>query len=108
LEALTATVKEAVWLSRLSRCFGIKQEPLTIYEDNQAAIVLVKDHKFSERTKHMDVRYFYVREKIADKTIITLFIPSVDQSADILTKPLMQQPFIKLRNKTGIVPVTAP
>ena len=103
LEALTTTVKEAAWLSRLSKCLGFNQAPLTIHEDNQAAIVLVKDHKFSERTKHMDVRYFYVREKISDGTIIVNYVPTKDQLADIFTKPLSKVMFCELRKRIGVV-----
>ena len=97
-----------MWLAEVSRAIGIKQAPLTIHEDNQAAIVIVKDHKFSERTKHMSIRHFYVREKIKDGTVEVSYVPTTDQLADLFTKPLTQQPFTRLRDKIGIVPVTVP
>lgn len=108
LIALTRTTQEAIWLIRLSNNLGFDHRPLTIHEDNQAAIVLTKDFKFSEKTKHMSTRYFYVREKIQDGTIKVIYVPTNDQLADIFTKPLIKLTFIKLRDRLGLRRVETP
>jgi hypothetical protein len=104
LVALTRTVQEGLWLMRLCRALGMKEEPITIYEDNQAAIILAKDNKFSERTKHMDVRYFFVRHKVQDGTVKVHYISTKDQLADFFTKPLGKILFQSLRARLGIGP----
>ena len=105
LVALTRTVQEAAWLTRLAKCFGIQVKPLTIYEDNQAAIVLSRDYKFSEKTKHMSTRYFYVRERVADGSIVIEYISTTDQLADFFTKALGRLLFCKFRARIGMVHV---
>ena len=102
LVALTRTVQEATWLIRVAKSFKIKVKPLTIYEDNQAAIVLARDFKFSEKTKHMSTRYFYVRERLADGTIALEYISTKDQLADFFTKALGTQLFCRFRSLIGM------
>jgi hypothetical protein len=102
LIALTRTVQEAAWLIRVAKCFGIDVKPLTIFEDNQAAIILARDFKFSEKTKHMSTRYFYVRERIADGTIALEYVSTKDQLADFFTKALGTQLFCKFRSRIGM------
>jgi hypothetical protein len=51
-------MKEGLWLkSLLSEVFGHFSHPITLFSDNQAAIVLTHDHQYHTRTKHIDVRY---------------------------------------------------
>jgi hypothetical protein len=65
-----------------------RRGPILIRCDNQSAIALCKDSKFHARTKHMDIRYHYIREQVADGRLNVLYIPSASNPADILTKPL--------------------
>jgi hypothetical protein len=81
-------VKEALWLQTLLKNIGQQTEcPIPIFTDNQGASALANNPIFQERTKHIDIRHHFVREIIEGK-IQTLYIPSTEQPADLLTKTL--------------------
>jgi hypothetical protein len=64
--------------------------PTTIREDNQGAIKLASNPVFHARTKHIDVKFHYVRQEIQRKEIALEYCPTTDNIADMLTKPLSQ------------------
>ena len=104
LVALTKTTQHALWLQRLATDLGFNVAPIAIYEDNQATIAIVKsDPKFNDRTKHIDIKYFFVRDKIGSGDIEVTFIGTEHQLADILTKALIGAKFSDLRAKLGLV-----
>jgi len=89
--ALAATCREAMWLKNHMDELNIKTvQPIEIMVDNQSAIKLSKKPEFHKRTKHIDVRYHYSRELLMEKKIDVIFVPTDDQTADILTKPLLK------------------
>jgi hypothetical protein len=100
--ALTACTKEAIWIRRMANDVGGQLGTVRIYEDNQAAIILTRDNKFSEKTKHMATRYFFIIEKVQDKTIEIKYIATENQLADIFTKPLARVAFSRLRHQLGL------
>ena len=105
LIALTEAVKEAMHIGYLSREFtpgAKKQQPLFIYCDNQAAIIISSETRFSERTKHIDIRYFFCREKVEDGSVSIKFVPSQANLADFFTKPLLRVIFEVLREMLGM------
>ena len=87
--AATHAAKEAIWLRRLIfELFPHSTSPTTIFCDNQAAIKLAIDDNYHARTKHIDIRYHFIRQVIADKTITLIYCPTDDMAADFLTKSL--------------------
>lgn len=70
--------------------------------DNQGAIRLAKNPEFHNRTKHIDVCYHFLREKFASGVFCIEYVPSEEQKADILTKPLAKYKFEKFRCHLGI------
>ena len=67
--ALSFATQEAIWLRRLLENVGVKQrESTVIYEDNQGAIQLSRNSKFHNRTKHIDIAFHFVREKVQPRT----------------------------------------
>ena len=101
--ALCSATQEAVWLRRLLESIGFaQQEPTTTYEDNQGAIALSKNTKNHAQTKHIDIRYHYIREAIEKNNIMLEYCPTEQQTADILTKGLAKERFQKLRSMKGI------
>ena len=56
--------------------------------DNSAAVKLAQNPEFHRRTKHVDVKYFFVREKVIDRSIEISQISTKHQVADVMTKPL--------------------
>jgi hypothetical protein len=83
--ALTEATKEALYLRSYYSQFTPNMEPTTIYCDNQSALSLTKDDTKHNRTKHIDVRYHFVKEQ---KDIVYTYIPTMDNLADYLTKPI--------------------
>ncbi|CDO76235.1 hypothetical protein BN946_scf184644.g9 [Trametes cinnabarina] len=87
--AATHAAKEAIWLRRLiGEVFGPLSNATMLYSDNQAAIALTKDGSYHARTKHIDVRYHFIRYYIDAGSIRLLYCPSNDMTADVLTKAL--------------------
>jgi hypothetical protein len=89
--ALGETVKELLWCrSWLSEVYQEEiLAPMTIYEDNRATIQLAQHgDMISQRTKHIDIKYHFLRQYIDDGTIKLMWVESKNQLADILTKPL--------------------
>lgn len=62
--ALSAATQEALWLRSLLQGLGLQQRATLIYEDNQGAIELTKNFKNHSRTKHIDIRYHFVKERV--------------------------------------------
>ncbi|KAG4036076.1 hypothetical protein PC123_g28356 [Phytophthora cactorum] len=77
-------------------------EAVKIYEDNQGSIALAKNPEFHKRTKHIDIRYHFVREKVEDGQVVLQYVSTTDMLADIMTKPIPATQFGALRNKLGI------
>ena len=102
--AACETSKEAVWLQQLvSEISNKKKEvPIPLLCDNQSAIRLVRNPEFHQRTKHIDVKYHFIRDQQEGGKIDLQYIPSDDQLADVFTKPLAAPRFKILRDKIGV------
>ena len=100
LFALTDTTKLAVSLARLLAELSYPLRPLLLV-DNLAAACLVKDQQFHKKSKHIDLRYHYVREKLERNEIDIQHCPSALNEADILTKVLPKPQFQRLRALSG-------
>lgn len=98
-------VKELVWLKRLYEELLPNQRDETLfYMDNMSAIRLVKNPEFHRRTKHIDVRYHFIREKFNDDLFKLEHISTDEMIADIFTKALPKIRFEYLRTLMGISP----
>jgi len=87
--ATTHAAKEALWLrSLIGEVFGRPTEPTTLYGDNQSAIALAKDHQYHARTKHIDVRFHFIRWVIDNGQLRLVYCPTDSMVADTLTKAL--------------------
>ena len=87
--AATHASKECIWLRRLMQpLFGLSPSPTTLYCDNQAALRLATDDNYHARTKHIDIRFHFIRQTITDGHVNINYCPTQDMTADILTKAL--------------------
>ncbi|PKU64507.1 Retrovirus-related Pol polyprotein from transposon TNT 1-94 [Dendrobium catenatum] len=101
--ALAAATADIIWLKRLLADFNIiHSEPVDVYCDNTSAIALANNPVFHARTKHIEIDHYFIRDHIQHNTIRLLPISTVDQLADILTKPLSTSRFKTLRHKLTI------
>ena len=76
--------------------------PTIVHVDNRSAIDLAKNNSSHDSTKHIDARYFYVRELIKAEQVSILHIAGIDNPADIFTKALPFDSFSKHRSTLGI------
>ena len=87
--AATHGMKEALWLrSLLSKIFEPMKAPTTLFSDNQAAISLTCNHQYHARTKHINVRYHFIRWVIEQGSLRLVYCPTDDMVTDTLTKAL--------------------
>jgi transposase InsO family protein len=111
--AMTAATQEAIWLSRLEKDLRKPSDeqitmPMKINEDNQSAITLASNKIHNDRSKHIDVRYHFIREKIKNKDIKLEYCQTTDMIADIFTKPLGNILFEKHRKSMGLIKMEIP
>ncbi|KAL3629467.1 hypothetical protein CASFOL_026689 [Castilleja foliolosa] len=97
--SLAQVTSEISWIKYLLDELKVVQTKVPqIWIDNQSAIYLSSNPVLHARTKHIELNYHFVREKVAAGLVRVDYVPSADQSADILTKPLSLQFFTKLRS----------
>ena len=85
--AATHTAKEAVWLRRLiTELFGSIETPTTLFSDSKSAIALAKDGHYHACTKHIDIRYHFIRYIVEAGTIKLVYCPTDDMTADTLSE----------------------
>ena len=89
--AASEACKEAVWLSRLACDMGISKLVPILFCDSQSAIALAKNPVYHAKTKHIGVRYHFIRECIAAGYISLEKVVSQDNAADALTKALSHE-----------------
>ncbi|XP_020677250.1 uncharacterized protein LOC110095891 [Dendrobium catenatum] len=101
--ALAAATADILWLQRLISDFGITSaEPTQLFCDNTSAIALAHNPVFHARTKHIEIDHRFIRDNIQNNNIHLQPISTIDQIADILTKPLSMARFKMLRDKLMI------
>lgn len=94
--------QECVWLRRLLtelECESNRSTPL--YIDNQSAIKLVQNLEY-QRTKHIDIKFHFIREKTKEGTVKVIYVPSEQQRTDLFTKALPKCHFKSLCKRIGI------
>uniref|UniRef100_A0A2N9F6X6 Integrase catalytic domain-containing protein n=1 Tax=Fagus sylvatica TaxID=28930 RepID=A0A2N9F6X6_FAGSY len=107
--AMAHTTCELTWLRTVLQEFGLlTQGPTPLYCDNQAAIHIASNPVFHERTKHIEVDCHFVRSKVESKDIITPFVPSGSQLADIFTKALPKNAIDSICSKLGVIDIYSP
>ena len=105
--AFTATV-DCVWLRRLlADLHECQQTPTTIFTDSQSALAVARNPVFHARTKHIEVHYHYVRERLHAGEITLTYCPTQDNIADLFTKALPREKFEAFRKALGCLPFRA-
>lgn len=101
--ALSESAQEAVWLNRLLSDFHEPVKlPIVIYEDNQSCIKMLTGGRFSQRTKHIDIKYHFVRDLVTNNFLSVMYCPTDLMKADILTKPLEAVKTAKFSQAIGL------
>jgi transposase InsO family protein len=105
---LSAAAQEAAWLEKLARDLGLVSiRPIAIHCDNEASMRMAINPEINHRNKHINAHYHYSRERVGNGDIELFHVPSVEQVADILTKPLGKGLFEKFRTLLNICNLSA-
>ncbi|XP_017976387.1 PREDICTED: uncharacterized mitochondrial protein AtMg00810 [Theobroma cacao] len=101
--SMAATCREIIWLRSLMADFGINHsETVNLYSDSQSAIQISKNPVLHEKTKHIEMDCYFIRDKVLARLINPLHISTQSQLSDIFTKALQPRQFYNLLNKMNV------
>ncbi|XP_022569788.1 uncharacterized protein LOC111212509 [Brassica napus] len=107
--AMWSVTKELIWLTRLIVILKAPfQMPTHLYCDNVSALYIANNSVYHERTKHVEMDCYKIREHIDSGFLKTMFVRTGNQLADTLTKALHPAPFRELISKMGLLNIFAP
>jgi hypothetical protein len=87
--ALSVAVREAVWLRKiLTDLFDHEMDSTIVHCDNQSCVKLFENPVFHYKSKHIEIKYHYIRNMVQRKAIHMQYLPTHEQIADIFTKPI--------------------
>jgi sulfur relay (sulfurtransferase) DsrC/TusE family protein len=103
--AATQCVKEAIWLQGPLGEIGYPEKDkdnVQLFGDNMGALALAQNHKYHVQSKHIDVQWHFVREKIQEEVVTLNYLPTDKMVADGLTKQLGKEKFKQLVDLIGM------
>jgi hypothetical protein len=101
LVAASDSANVPIHIARFLRAQGYPIPPVILYQDNKSAIALFqRGYSTSDLTKHISLRYFWIKERTMDGTMKIVYCPTENMFANVLTKPLNGKQF--LRERTAI------
>ncbi|MCO5589168.1 hypothetical protein L7F22_043134 [Adiantum nelumboides] len=102
--AVFIAMVECVWLRRLMADLGVGQDTFnTIYTDSQSTLAVVRNPVFHACTKHIEVHYHYVRERLSVGEINLAYVPTQDNFADLFTNALSREKLETFRKALGLL-----
>uniref|UniRef100_A0A8D9ARJ7 Copia protein n=2 Tax=Cacopsylla melanoneura TaxID=428564 RepID=A0A8D9ARJ7_9HEMI len=101
--ACSVATCEALWLKGILLDLSIEIDHVPLYEDNQSAIHMAKNRENGKRTKHVDIKYHFIRDEVEKGNVILKYVPTDKQVADMFTKSLSYPVFQKFLKDLGIV-----
>ena len=96
-----------MWFKQLLVGMKIEIKDLVvIYYDNTSAINISKNLVMHSKTKHIAIKYNFLRELVQDKEVRLKYVNTKEQIVDIFTKPLSKDAILYLRSKQGVIPLS--
>ena len=83
-----------------------KKEPVVVYCEKISAIKISKNPVMHTKTKHIAIKYHFLRELVQDKEVILEYVNTKEHILDIFTKTLSKDSFLYLRGKLGVIPLS--
>jgi hypothetical protein len=100
LVGLSDGLSLVIWARNFLEAQGYEMPPATVFQDNMSTIAMLKNGRpTSDRTRHINIRFFFVCDRQAAGEINVEYKPTKEMLADILTKPLQGELFVQLRNE---------
>ena len=100
--ALCSVIQEVKWFKKFTRFFFGEDEVVPVYQDNQGTIQFTKNGAHSDRSKHIDVRYYFAKESVETSEVELHYLPTGDMPADMLTKGLEKVKHVRFCNMLGL------
>ena len=94
---------QLLWMKKVLTDYGISQDTMVVYCDNSNAIDISKNPVQHSKTKHIEIRYHFIRDLVERKIMCLQYIPTKRQNADIFTKSLNRSKFETLRQVIGVI-----
>ncbi|KAK6120416.1 hypothetical protein DH2020_045841 [Rehmannia glutinosa] len=101
--AVGSCCAQVLWMRQQLRDYEVEEKEIPIMCDNTSAIAITQNPVLHSRTKHIDVRYHFIRDHVEKKDITLEYISTDKQLADIFTKPLCESRFEELKNELGLI-----
>ena len=101
----SSAIQETVWLRRFLQNIGVVKtafEPVTLYCDSMVALAYANDPKYHGKTKHIQIRYHFVRDMITQNEVVLKYIPTNEMVADPFTKPIVRDAFVRHVRTLGL------
>ena len=86
--ALSDSCREVCFVQNLLNSIGYKVDKTSLFGDNKGSLVLAKNPSDHQKSKHIEIRYFFVRQKVEERRVQVFYVKTTDQLADLLTKAL--------------------
>ena len=97
LVALSDGGTYVLWLRNLLVAQGYTMPPSVIFQDNQSVLAMMKETgSNSLRTRHINIRYYFIRDRAANGEVVLIYLGTTDMLADLMTKPIVGALFRKL------------
>ena len=105
--AIAVNCSNIVWFKQLLEGMKVEiKEIVVMFCDNTSAINISKNPVMHSKTKHIAIKYHFVRELVQDKEIWLEYVHTKEQITNIFTKPLPKDAFLYLRGKLGVIPLS--
>ena len=93
---------QLLWMKKLLHDYGIPQETMCVFCDNTSVINLSKNPVQHSKSKHMEIRYHFIRDLVEERVVCLEFIHTDNQNTNIFTKPLDGLRFESLHMTIGV------
>ena len=92
----------------MSGLFDLELDTIVILCDNQSCIKMMENPMFHDKSKHIEIQYFYIRDMVQKGAIKLQYVSTDEQVADVLTRPLSRVEFEYFYDKLGVVQKNLP
>lgn len=102
--AVVSCYTQVLWMKLSLKHFKVDfDHPISILCDNTSAINISKNLVLHSRTKHIPIKYHFLREQVSDQQVMLEYVSTKDQLVDVFSKPLPKDTFERLRQQLGVV-----
>jgi transposase InsO family protein len=100
--ALSEASREALWLAKIIKMFGIQEMPFTIRGDSRGALYAIKNYQYTKHTKHIEIHHDFMRDRYAQGVLDFDYVEGKVNPADVFTKALPRNKFEECRDLLGM------